>query len=54
MNKDEQNNLLDAVAGVLIRCFFICWYIAVLVGFLFAGRELGIQHPFKMVRVKQA
>ncbi len=23
MNKDEQNNLLDAVASVFIRCFFL-------------------------------
>jgi hypothetical protein len=23
MDKDEQNNLLDAVAGIFIRCFFL-------------------------------
>jgi len=38
MTKDEQNNLLDAVAGVLIRCFvlsvclMLLWFVLLLVG----------------------
>ena len=38
MTKDEQNNLLDAVAGILLRCFVLSfcllmpWFIFFLVG----------------------
>ncbi len=38
MTKDEQNNLLDAVAGILLRCFvlsvclLLLWFVFFLVG----------------------
>ena len=34
MNRDEQNNLLDSVSGILIRCFFLSFAL-LLISFIF-------------------
>ncbi len=55
MSKDEQNNLLDSVSAILIRCFFLSFAL-LLISFIFyfAGRRMGLSYPFKMVCIEQA
>jgi hypothetical protein len=46
MNTDEQDNFLDRIAGIFLRCFFMCYALLLLWFFLylFAGNwAYGIQ-----------
>jgi hypothetical protein len=46
MNKDEQDNLLDQVAGIFLRCFLMCYALLLLwavIYFLVGNWTYGIQ-----------